>query len=392
MGALTPECGAAADRSPLERIVIDHDNGDRGPCLVVFAGLHGDETAGVDALRRVRETLSSHSIPIKGRLLGVLGNLPALKQKTRYIDRDLNRTWWEDEIASLAARAASATDCVEDAEMRSLIHVIEGVENETRRPVVFLDLHSTSADGLPFTCIPDTIANLKIALRLPIPVILNLEETIDGPLAGYMSDLGYGGVIVEGGRHDDPRTVDVLESAVWILLEALRCVKRESIPGFQSCRERLAGLCVGLPRVMEVKDLHRTVEGDGFVMEPGFTHYTRVEKEQLLASDNTGELRASRSGRVLMPLYKPPSDHGYFITEVVHTRYVRLLYFVRWLRLDRVAHLLPGISRDPDHPNYLKIASWTPERLVNMIRLLGWRRLYRGTRHSLLRRRRVLKA
>lgn len=385
---MTPDRGGAADPTFTDRILVDYTTGASGPLLVVFAALHGDEHAGVTALGRVRDALEAGTIPIRGRLRGVVGNITALEQGKRYLDRDLNRGWWENEMAGLAARSPDA-DCVEDREMRSLMEVVERLEEEPYRPVVFLDLHSTSAAGLPFSCIPDTIPNLRIALELPIPVILNLEEAIDGPLMGYLSDLGYGGVIVEGGQHDDPGTVDVLESCIWIMLVATGCVYREDVPEFEQLRRRLAVLSTGLPRVMEVKDFHHVHDGDGFRMEPGFTHYNKVEKGQLLASDQRGELRASRSGRILMPLYKPPSDHGYFITEDIPEALVRLLYLLRWLRLDRIAHWLPGATRDGSNPNLLRIDTWVPERLVNVVRLLGWRRLYRGTHHSLLRRRRV---
>jgi hypothetical protein len=47
--------------------------------------------------------------------------------------------------------------------------------------------------------------------------------------------------------------------------------------------------------------------------------------------------------------------------------------------------------RDSENPNLMRIETWVPERLVDLVRLLGWRRLYRGTHHSLLRRRRVLR-
>lgn len=127
-------------------------------------------------------------------------------------------------------------------------------------------------------------------------------------------------------------------------------------------------------------------------MESGFTHHTQVYKGQLLATDTRGELRAARSGRILMPLYKPPADIGYFVTKDIPAPYVRILYLLRWLRLDRIVHWLPGAMRDPNNPNLMRIETWVPERLVNLVRLLGWRRLYRGTRHSLLRRRRLLRA
>jgi hypothetical protein len=387
---LARDRGTAAGRTSTDRIPLDYTTGVSGPLLVVFAALHGDEHAGAEALERVRDVLESNHIPLRGRVRGIIGNVTALEQGKRYVDRDLNRGWWENDLAGLTARSPDG-DCVEDREARVLLQLVRELESEPNQTIIFLDLHSTSAEGLPFTCIPDTIANMRIALELPIPVILNLEETVDGPLMGYLSDLGYGGVIVEGGQHDDPMTADVLESCVWIMLVAIGCLRREEIPDFEKYRHRLAVLSTGLPRVMEVKDLHFVREGDGFQMEPGFTHYNRVTTGQILAHDDRGELRASMTGRILMPLYKPPSDHGFFITKDLPESYVWVLHLLRRLRLHRIVHWLPGATRDKDNPNLIRIESWVPERLVDLVRLLGWRRLYRGTHHSLLRRRHVRK-
>jgi predicted deacylase len=387
---LSPENDTVPQQSPHERVIVDCCCGTPGPCLVVLAGLHGDEFAGVTALERIRDAIGVRDVPIRGRLLGVVGNTAALARRERYVDRDLNRDWWEQNVEALRAREPSS-DSVEDGEMRALLDVIEALEDEPSRPVVFLDLHSTSADGLPFSCIPDTIANLKIAMRLPVPTVLNLEETVDGSLMGYLSDDGYGGVIFEGGRHADPGTADILESAVWILLVALGCVDSRDVPEFEAYRDRLASQGTGLPKVMEVKDVHRTRDGDGFRMQPGFVHFTPVDEGQLLATDHSGEIRSSRKGRVLMPRYQLLSDQGFFITQDIRVSYVRLLFLIRWLRLDRIVHLLPGAKRDPESPNYLKIARWVPDRLVDIVRLLGWRRVYRGAGHTLLRRRRIRK-
>ncbi|MDH3198789.1 MAG: succinylglutamate desuccinylase/aspartoacylase family protein [Candidatus Krumholzibacteria bacterium] len=380
--------GVLARGAAAARIALDFRSERAGPCLVLLAGLHGDEGAGVKALERVAHTLSAAKPRARGRLVGVLGNLRALERGVRYLERDLNRGWCDENVAALRAREAS-NDGPEDAEQRELLAVLDAIEAEAERPVVFLDLHSTSADGPPFSCMPDTLANLRIALELPVPAVLGLEETIQGPLLGYLSDLGHGGLFVEGGRHGAPQTTGVLESCVWVLAAALGVFTSADVPDYGAHWDRLAAFGQGLPRVLEIRHVHPTRAGDGFVMRPGFRHYDRVLRGQLVARDHRGEIRTPRGGRVMMPAYKPGTDQGFFIAADIPPLFVWILFLIRALRLGALAGALPSARREAQNPDLIEVADWVPERLVNVIRLLGWRRAHRGAGRTLLRRRRV---
>lgn len=63
---------------------------------------------------------------------------------------------------------------------RELLEEIDAALARRRGPVIFLDLHTTSAAGTPFTIIADTLLNRRLALSLPAPVILGLEEHLEG--------------------------------------------------------------------------------------------------------------------------------------------------------------------------------------------------------------------
>ncbi len=373
---------------PPERFPVDFTGEKTGPTLVVIAGLHGDEVGSINALSRVRARLDELAPSIRGRIVGVLGNLAAIHAGQRYLARDLNRRWHEDEVAAIQAQRPE-DDSPEDREARELIAFFASLDDEPNRPVIFLDLHSTSADGLPFSCMPDTLANLRIALELPIPSILGLEETINGPLTGLMSDRGYRSVIVEGGRHDRENTAEILESCVWVLLVALRMLARTDLPDYGSHWNRLADLGQGLPRVLEIIHRHETHPDDGFQMQPGFEHYHPVIRGQVLARDERGEILSPHNGRIIMPAYKPGTDQGFFIARDVPRLFVWTLFLLRRMHLDKFCHLLPGTRRVPDHLDMLEVSSWVPEWLINVIRLLGWRRTWHDDDRTLLRRRSI---
>ncbi len=370
----------------LERVCIHYTKGEPGPCFVVFGGLHGNEMSGPKALERVAHILGQHQPSIKGKFLGVLGNVAAMQRNVRFIDRDLNRGWGVSQVANLRAQDPSL-DTPEDAEQRDLLAFLDSLKDETNQPVVFLDLHSTSADGLPFSCMPDTLTNLRIALTLPIPAVLGLEETIEGPMLGYLSDKGYRAVFVEAGQHDKPETADIQEAAIWVLLEGLGLMEAKDIPNFDAHFKRLHDLGHDLPRVLEIRYRQTTTMRDGFKMKPGYQHYDKVRAGEVLAENENGPIKSPLDGRVLMPSYQNNTEQGFFIAKDIPPLFVQIYFILRRLDLGRWAHLLPGAERSPISDHVLRVQRWVPQRLSNLIRLLGWRRMTADDDHVVLRRR-----
>src|SRR5262245_58098613 len=75
-----------------------------GPLVIATGAIHGNEPAGVRALVSVLGALRAAAPPFRGRVVGFAGNLEALRQGVRYLDRDLNRAWRPERLAELAGR------------------------------------------------------------------------------------------------------------------------------------------------------------------------------------------------------------------------------------------------------------------------------------------------
>jgi hypothetical protein len=60
--------------------------------------------------------------------------------------------------------------------------------------------------------------------------------------------------------------------------------------------------------------------GEGFRMEPGFANIQRVAAGTLLAREAGAEIRAPEDGLLLLPLYQPQGDDGFFLGREIEGR------------------------------------------------------------------------
>ncbi|MHC4377136.1 MAG: succinylglutamate desuccinylase/aspartoacylase family protein [Planctomycetota bacterium] len=347
-----------------ERVLARLGDG-AGPLLVVTAGMHGNEPAGVLAAERVTAYLSEHQLRLRGRALFLAGNLKALAAGERFIERDLNRTFDGDSID--AARHAKDPQA-EQAELVELLAEIEDEllhRNQPHARVMLLDLHTASAQGPPFALCADTQANMELARALPLPLILGLEEGIDGTLLGWFGEHGHVALAVEGGQHDDPAAVDVHEAVLWITLVAAGLLNPSEAPEFASQKRLLKAACVGQPQGVAVRYRHPVGPSSEFRMEPGYANFARVPRGELLATDRSGEVRARFASCVLLPLYQGQGSDGFFLGVELSPRWFSLAHSARKFGLERILPLLPGFRRDPDRQGGV---------LTKPGRLSGWRR------------------
>ena len=351
---------------------IGRIRGERGgPTLIAVAGVHGNEYAGIAAATKVLTSLAEDDRGLCGELVVLAGNRAALADNVRYCAKDLNRQWTAEHVAQL--RKDGPSDA-EDRELLELLAAVESVIAEARGPVYFMDLHTTSASGVPFVVFGDTIAQRRFAFEFPLPAILGLEEQVDGVMGAYFTEQGCIAIGIEGGQHEDPRSVDSLEACLWVGLLGADLVPKA--PEYAGARALLAEQWRDLPPVMEVIARRSITADDEFVMEPGFSNLAFVHKGQLLARDRDGEIRAKRNGYVMLPLYQGLGNDGYFFGRVVGGLRLGLAEHLRRHGLSRVLPFLPGVRRDPSNRDHLevdtRIARFYP---LDVFHLFGYRRI-----------------
>ncbi len=321
-----------------------------GPTVIVVAGMHGNEPAGIHAARRVLSRLVKAEVPIRGELVVLAGNVKALRAGTRYLAKDLNRQWSEARVEALLARAGAADDA-EDAEQRELLSAIEGARARARGRVHLADFHTSSAQGIPFVLFGDTIAQRQFVRVFPLPIIVGLEEQLDGALSEYWTRHGCVTFACEGGQHVDASAVDNLEAVLYLTLDEAGVIPSGSLPEVRASAELLRKRRGDLPAFLEVVSRHAISEEDAFRMEPGFKNLSPASEGQLLAHDVHGEIRAPKDGVLILPLYQGLGSDGFFWGRAVSAARMRTAEILRLLHLDRLLGLLPGVAKDPQHPS-----------------------------------------
>ncbi len=319
-----------------------------GPTVVVTGGIHGNEPAGVTAIERLLDKLTSRGLPFGGELIGIVGNTRALATGRRYLTRDLNRHWTAAEIRASRGRDQELRGD-EDCERHELLGAMRCALESASRPLLFIDLHSTSGSTVPFAAISDVLRSRRIARAAGIPVVMGLEEALEGSLLGYLTDLGHIGIAIEGGQHEDPDTPAHHEAAVWQVLAAAGCIDPGVVPDLEVLRERLSESTRGRARVIEIRRRHAISADDHFVMEPGFRNFDRVRKGQILARDRRGVIRAPEDAVMMLPLYQAMGEEGFFLAQQISGRWLRFGAALRRSGLDRRLEWLPGVRRDPEH-------------------------------------------
>ncbi len=348
-----------------------------GPTLIVIGGIHGNEPAGALAARRVAEDLGCKTRLLRGEVVLLSGNTRALARKVRYIDKDLNRHWTPESISGVKSATKSegpfASAKSEDLELRELLTLFEQASERARGELYFLDLHTTSAHGVPFATVGDTLRNRKFALSFPTTIVLGLEEQIEGTMLEHVNNLGAVTMGFEAGQHDAHTSIDHHEAVIWIALVAAGLWRRDA-PEFGSSRAILerAG---GGARIVEVRHRHAIAPADEFVMEPEFENFQPVQRGQILARDRRGGITASETGMVLLPLYQKLGDDGFFLGRKVKPFWLKLSALLRHCRISNYVHLLPGVRRQSEDDNTFKVNTKIARILpLQFFHLLGFRK------------------
>lgn len=302
-----------ASTEPLHHIDLDdhvlgtYDSGLDGPLVLAIGGIHGNEPSGVQAIEAVLEQLRRHHPPLRGRFVGLAGNIAALRARRRYIDQDLNRCFRHEIV-----KAPSVAENVEHRELAALVSLI-GEYAAGHDDVCFVDCHTTSSPSVPYLSVNAHPPSLIMMEDFPLHTVIGLERSIPGCCGEFLNDLDYRGFTFEAGQHDAKSSRDYHQATIWLLLAREGGLQLPD-PSFIDRQETLLRRALGeAKRHFELAAHYRIAANENFRMRPGFKNFDKVSKEQPLADNDDGPIRSPADGRILMPLYQSEGDDGFFL-------------------------------------------------------------------------------
>ncbi len=358
-----------------------------GPTLVFFAGIHGNEMAGVKAMERLFTELRPPLFNINGTLIGIRGNLPAILHGKRYMEQDLNRLWTEDNMTMIKGKSAGERN-VEENELIAIDELLEKILNTQTAPFYFIDFHTTSSKTVPFITINDAMMNRKFSNLYPVPIILGLEEYLEGPLLSWMNEKGYVSLGFESGQHTDFEAVENATAFMWLSMVFTGVLPKNEVHEYESYHQRLQYSLEGDKEFYEVIYRQVLAKHDMFEMAQGYINFQKVFKGDRVGILNQELVKVEKNALMFMPLYQQQGEEAFFLIRSIPKWALLLSAVLRKAKIDALLSLLPGISwRDKNKDNLLLDLSIARFFARSFFHLLGYRARTLNKSHVLLHNR-----
>lgn len=254
-----------------------------GPALLVFGAVHGNEKCGTQAIKRVIAEIKSGKLVLqKGSVTFVpIANPVAYAKNVRYVEENLNRIFCRTKKPrSLEARLAN--------ELATYIDACD----------VFLDIHSTTAKGVPFIYLDYPTARNRAFAKILGPktavtgwpeLYKNLDKKhLAFDTTTYAAKQGKCCLLIECGQHDAPSSPTVAYRAIMNSLRHLDLIKGKPKPNKctevhmsaayfrQSAQDHLAGKWKHLDKIHKGDPM--IIKADGKVMAAPYDAYIIMPK------------------------------------------------------------------------------------------------------------------
>jgi predicted deacylase len=370
----------------ISRIIAHIKGSPSGPTVIFVGGIHGNEPSGVFALQKVFDDIRSSNMRVYGNIYAIGGNLWALERGVRYHKEDLNRLWSNEKMLHLG-REQTEFENEDQQQQQSILKTLNDILENDQGPFYFIDLHTTSGETIPFLTVNDSMLNRNFTMQYPLPIVLGIEEYLDGPLLSYINELGYVAFGFEGGQHDDLSSIENHIAFVYLSLVYAGCLERSDFD-FEHQFEVLAKSSINSREIYEIFYRFEIKPEEEFTMHPGFLNFQEVKKGTPLAICNNQEIIATLNSRIFMPLYQSQGSDGFFAIRKIPSIFLKASAWLRKIKFDHLLPILPGVRWSDRLKNELvvnkKIAWFFAKQLFH---LLGYRSKKFNKTHLIVRNR-----
>ncbi|HMB66193.1 MAG TPA: succinylglutamate desuccinylase/aspartoacylase family protein, partial [Patescibacteria group bacterium] len=161
----------------MDQHIIKKSGGKPGKKLAVFAGVHGNEKAGVFALEKLIKNLEIEA----GEVYFVYANPRAIEQDVRYTEKNLNRCFFKE-----------AGGSYEEKRAKELMPILDECD-------ALLDLHaSNNKEATPFVICGEDCRDIVGIFDFDI-ISFGWDDIEPGSTDGYMYHQGKPGICLECG-------------------------------------------------------------------------------------------------------------------------------------------------------------------------------------------------
>ncbi len=252
----------------------------RGPRVVLFGGVHGDELSGVHAIEKLFFDLFAGTRTLRqGSLTLVRGNERALAAERRYLKHNLNRLFRED-YGSEIDRTSYEFNRAQ--ELKSVLHDCD----------YFLDLHSAPIAQEPFVVAEQGAVGFYSKLGIP-RIMTGWSKFSSGAIGGdaenYANTHGAKSATLESGSHFDKRSNDVAYQSIVSLLSLLGMIAGTEQPA---------------ARPLHIVDVYSVVtkEADDFRYAGKVDNFQFIEKGQSFGFQSGRAMTVSEDSYLLIPM------------------------------------------------------------------------------------------
>jgi succinylglutamate desuccinylase len=246
-----------------------------GPSIAVFAGVHGDERAGIIAMERLSKKLEIQ----RGVVFLVLANPPAVNKKVRLVNKNINRCFLRSNNGAT----------YEDNRARDLMRLLDECDS-------LLDLHAFSnREGAPFIICEEN--SFDVAQIFDVPIISSGWSSAEpGATDGYMFANGKVGICLECGPiNQSEKYSELAEKSIFQFLKYYGLLE--------------SGVRLSVTSKKHIKAKYSCIrKSKNFVMDRRLTNFQKLKRNQLLAKDGSFEDRSRGREYIIFP--QPDAEIG----------------------------------------------------------------------------------
>ena len=241
-----------------------------GKTVAVFAGIHGNEKAGISVVTNLAKDLQI----LQGTVYFVLGNPEAISKNIRYTESNLNRDFLKSSFKKTYEQNRATT----------LMKILDSCD-------ALLDLHAYNTnvvDPIPFAICEPRCHQIIKKFNIPFSVA-NISKFQGGSTNGYMESQKKIGIVIELGSINRPQ--DFIDLGVECTLKFLDHFK--IISKFKKSISMNT-------EYLNVVSMYKKNTND-FKFATEFATFDNVSKNEVIAVDAGISISALNSGRIMFP-------------------------------------------------------------------------------------------